>query len=107
MTGPQLIAWMLLVVAVVSALGALFVQKQKLDVAAIHASADADAEKSLRAQLAASATAQHSLEAKVQSLETENTRLKAKVASVASSHIAAPSDSPKKKSSARKHHKRH
>ena len=105
------IAWMLLVVAVVAALGALFVQKQKLDVAEIHAIAGADSERSMRAQLAEAATVQHSLEAKVQALETENSRLKAKVASVASAHIAAPADDSSgkatKKKSARKHHKRH
>jgi cell division protein FtsB len=106
---PSMTPWMLFVVAVVSGLGAVFVQKQKLDVIEMRSAVAADEQKTMRAQLAEAASQHHALQVKVQDLESENTRLKAKVAPVASAHIAAPADpekATKKKKAARKHHKR-
>jgi hypothetical protein len=102
---PSMLAWILFGLTLVSAVGVVLIEEQKLDAASSRAAAAARAEEKARGQLTDAANAKRALETRVQELQAENGRLTVKVA--AAGRVDAPAKTVARAAKKhRKHHKR-
>jgi hypothetical protein len=101
----SLLPWILFALVLVGGIGAILVEEQKLDAAAMRALTMTKSESKARLDLAEATNAKRALETRVQELQTENGRLTIKVAAAAKPEPAAQARSSKK--ARRKHHRHH
>lgn len=104
-TKHSMLAWILLGLTLVGAIGMMLIEEQKLDAAYARVAAAAKAEEKARAELSDVGNAKRALETRVQELQAENGRLTVKVAAAAKVD-ATPLHARAAKKSHRKHHKR-
>jgi len=100
---PSMLAWILFGLTLVSAVGVVLIEEQKLDAASSRAAAAARAEEKARGELTDAANAKRALETRVQELQAENGRLTVKVAARVDAPVKTLARAAKKH---RKHHKR-
>lgn len=102
---PSMLAWILFGLTLVSAVGVVLIEEQKLDAASSRAAAAAKAEEKARGEVTDAANAKRALETRVQELQAENGRLAVKVAA-AGRVDPAPATHARAGKKHRKHHKR-
>ena len=94
--------WILFGLVLVGGIGAILVEEQKLDAAALRVATTTKSEEKARAELAEAMNAKRTLETRVQELQAENGRLK-----VAATHVEPPAAKPDAtKKARRKKHRR-
>jgi hypothetical protein len=102
----SMLPWILFALVLVGGIGAILVEEQKLDAAAMRALTMTKSESKARLEAAEATNAKRALETRVQELQTENGRLTIKVAAAAKPDPAA-SKARSAKKARRKHHRHH
>ncbi|MCU1283199.1 MAG: hypothetical protein JWM53_6745 [bacterium] len=101
----SMLPWILFALTLVGAIGAVLVEEQKLDAAAMRAANTTKSEEKARAELNEATNAKRALETRVQELQAENGRLTIKVAAAAK--IDPPAKGAHSTKKARSKHHRH
>ena len=102
----SMLPWILFALTLVGGIGAILVEEQKLDAAAMRAANTTRSEEKARAELTEATSAKRALETRVQELQAENGRLTVKVAAAATVDRPAKATRSTKKAR-RKHHRHH
>jgi hypothetical protein len=100
-----MLPWILFALVLVGGIGAILVEEQKLDAAAMRAANTTKSEEKARAELTEATNAKKALETRVQELQAENGRLTVKVAATAK--LDPPQKAHSRKKARSKHHRHH
>jgi hypothetical protein len=103
----SMLPWILFALVLVAGIGAILVEEQKLDAAAMRVVSTTKSEEKARAELTEATSARRALETRVQELQAENGRLTIKVAAAARPEPPAAAKARSTKKARRKHHRHH